>query len=111
VETGGTIGLVTTRELAQKLLDDLPEERLPDAVAALEALERDARLLDVLRQRHPEKSDAELLEDLAVIKQGEEAIEQVRERFADVPFEEIERESVKAVREVRQEMAAERRRG
>jgi hypothetical protein len=34
------IDCVTTRELAHKMLDDLPEERLEDAVRAISALEQ-----------------------------------------------------------------------
>lgn len=100
---------MTTRELAHKLLDDLPDEQLPNAVAALEGVERDARVLRALRERNPDKTEQELLDDLAVIMRGEEAIARVRERFADVPSEEIEREAVKAARDARREIAAERR--
>lgn len=42
------------------------------------------------------------------IKEGDDAIEQIGARFAGVDPEEIEREAVKAVREVRAEAAAER---
>jgi len=69
----------------------------------------DAALLERLRERRPEKSDRELLESSARIQLGREAIARVRKRFAGVPMEEIEREAVKAVREVRRERAAERR--
>lgn len=69
----------------------------------------DRDLLERLRERRPEKSDRELLESLARIQLGRDASARVRERFAGVPSEEIEREAVKAVREVRSEMAAERR--
>jgi len=47
--------------------------------------------------------------DLATInQQGDEALAEIRAAFADVPEEEIEREAVKATREARHEMAAER---
>jgi predicted phosphoribosyltransferase len=100
---------MTTREKAEQVLKGLPEEQVPVALEALEAVERDARVLKMLRERDPQKSERELMEDLAVIKEGDEAIERIGERFADVDPEEIEREAVKAVREVRQERAAERR--
>ncbi|MEX0972156.1 MAG: hypothetical protein WDZ46_02720 [Solirubrobacterales bacterium] len=73
------------------------------------AFEFDAGLLERLRKRRPEKSDRELLESAARIQLGREASDRARERFAGVPSEEIEREAVKAVREVRHERAAERR--
>lgn len=63
----------------------------------------------MLRERDPDKSERELMEDLAVVKEGDEAIERIGERFADVDPDEIEREAVKAVREVRHDLAAERR--
>jgi hypothetical protein len=71
----------------------------------------DAALLERLRKRRPEKSDRELLESAARIQLGREASDRARERFAGVPSEEIEREAVKAVREVRHERAAQRRAG
>ena len=71
--------------------------------------EFDAALLERLRKRRPEKSDRELLESAARIQLGREASDRARERFAGVPSEEIEREAVKAAREVRHERAAERR--
>lgn len=69
----------------------------------------DAALLARLRKRRPEKSDRELLESAARIQLGREASDRARERFAGVPSEEIEREAVKAVREVRHERATKRR--
>lgn len=63
----------------------------------------------MLRERHPERSESELMESLATIKEGDEAIKRVRERFEGVASEEIEREAVKAVREVRAKAAGERR--
>jgi hypothetical protein len=71
----------------------------------------DSGLLARLRKRRPEKSDRELLESVARIQLGREASARVKERFAGVPSEEVEREAAKAVREVRREMAAERRAG
>jgi hypothetical protein len=78
------------------------------ALDALEEVERYARTLKVLRERNPQKSEGELMESLATIKEGDEAIKRIRERFKGVSSEEIEREAVKAVREVRAEAAAER---
>lgn len=75
------------------------------------SVEIDTELLKRLRERDPQKSDRELLESVAHIQLGREATARVRERFADVPSEEIEREAVKAVREVRADRAAERRAG
>lgn len=100
---------MTAREKAEQLLRELPEEQVPAAVEALESVERDAHVLRVLRERHPQKSERELMESLKTIKRGREARERIGEAFADVDPEEIEREAVKAVREVRKEMAAERR--
>jgi len=99
---------MTVREKAEQVLRGLPEEQVPVALDALEAIERDGRVLKVLRERYPQKSEGELMESLAKIEQGDEAIERMRERFRGVPSEEIEREAVKAVREVRRER---RRRG
>jgi hypothetical protein len=50
---------MTTREKAEQVLKGLPEEQVP---VALEALERDARVLRMLRERHPQKSERELME-------------------------------------------------
>jgi sRNA-binding protein len=79
------------------------------AASATTRVEIDTNLLDRLRKRRPEQNDRELLESAARIQLGREAIARVRKRFAGVPMEEIEREAVKAVREVRRERAAERR--
>ena len=100
---------MTTREQAEQVLKKLPEEQLPDALEALMAVERDAHVLRVLRERHPGKSEQELMESLAAIKRGREARERIGQAFEGVDPEEIEREAVKAVREVRQEAAASRR--
>lgn len=100
---------VTTREKAEQLLREMPEEQVPVALEALAAVERYARTLKVLRERDPKKSERELMETLVRIKEGDDAIEQIGARFAGVDPEEIEREAVKAVREVRTEAAAEHR--
>jgi hypothetical protein len=73
------------------------------------SFEIDSELLERLRLRHPDKSDRELLESVARIQLGREASDRARERFAGVPSEEIEREAVKAAREVRRGRAAKRR--
>jgi hypothetical protein len=72
-------------------------------------VEIDRELLAQLRQDAPGKSDRELLEDLAVIQLGDKAIANIREAFAGVPDEEIAREAVKGVREVRRKRAGPRR--
>jgi hypothetical protein len=79
------------------------------AVSPTTTVEIDTELLDRLRQRRPAKSDRELLESVARIQLGHEASDRARERFRGVPSEEIGREALKAVREVRHERAAERR--
>jgi hypothetical protein len=71
-------------------------------------VEFDEELLARLRKRSPDKTDRELLEDLAIIRLGNEAIANIRKAFADVPEEEIEREAIKGVHEVRAERAAAR---
>jgi hypothetical protein len=65
-------------------------------------VEFDRELLERLRRRRPDKSDRELLESAARIQLGREASSRARERFSGVCSEEIERESVKAAREVRE---------
>ena len=72
-------------------------------------IEIDSDLLDRLRKRRPGQGDREMLESAVRIQLGREAIGRVRKRFAGVPMDEIEREAVNAVREVRREDAAERR--
>lgn len=96
---------MSTREKAERLLKDMPEEQVPAALDALQEVERYAHTLKVLRRRHPEKSESDLMELLATIKDGDEAIKLIRTRFEGIPSEEIEREAVKAVREVRAEAA------
>jgi hypothetical protein len=81
------------------------------AASPTTSVEIDSELLQRLRKRRPEKNDRELLESVARIQLGREASDRARERFAGVPSEEIEREAVKAAREVRRERAAERRTG
>jgi hypothetical protein len=100
---------MTIRERAEKLLSELPDEQVPAAVEALEGIERDARVLRVLRERDPRRSEQELMESLKRIREGDVAIGQIRERFAGVPSGEIEREAARAVREVRRERASPRR--
>jgi hypothetical protein len=81
------------------------------AASPTTSVEIDSELLERLRKRRPEKNDRELLESVARIQLGREASDRARERFAGVPSEEIEREAVKAAREVRRERTAERRTG
>jgi hypothetical protein len=81
------------------------------AAPSTTSVEIDSELLRRLRERRPEKSDREVLESVARIQLGREASARVKQRFAGVPSEEVEREAAKAVREVREEMAAERRAG
>jgi hypothetical protein len=71
-------------------------------------VEFDQQLLDRLRERRPEQSDRELLESMAHIQLGREASDRARDAFAGTSDEEIEREAVKAAREVRAERAATR---
>lgn len=75
---------------------------------ATTTVEIDRGLLQRLRKLRPKKSDRELLESLARIQLGREASDRAREAFAGTSSEEIEREAVKAVREVRRERAAAR---
>jgi hypothetical protein len=72
-------------------------------------IEVDTALLERLRERRPEQSDRELLESMARIQLGREASDLAREAFAGTSSEEIEREAVKAAREVRAERATTRR--
>jgi hypothetical protein len=97
---------MTTREKAEQLLKGMPDEQVPVALEALEAVERYAQTLKVLRAREPQKSERELMESLVRIKEGDDTIEQIGARFAGVDPEEIEREAVKAVHEVRAERAS-----
>jgi hypothetical protein len=79
------------------------------AASPTTSVEIDNELLERLRKRRPEKNDRELLESVARIQLGREASDRARERFAGVPSEEVEREAIKAAREVRRERAAKRR--
>jgi hypothetical protein len=76
---------------------------------ATTTIEIDSDLLAHLRERRPEQSDRELIEGIARIQLGLEASARARESFAGISSEEIEREAVKASREVRRERAAARR--
>jgi hypothetical protein len=89
---------ITTREKAEQLLKEMPDEQVP---VALEAVERYAQTLKVLRTQDPEKSERGLMTSLMRIKEGDDTIERIGARFAGVDPDEIEREAVKAVREVR----------
>ncbi|MHB1808886.1 MAG: hypothetical protein ACYCU0_06280 [Solirubrobacteraceae bacterium] len=75
---------------------------------ATTTVEIETALLVRLRERSPGLSDRALIESLASIALGREAIHQVRERFADRDPREIEAEAVKAARQARHELAAER---
>ena len=63
----------------------------------------DSDVLARLRERSPGRSDRELLEDLATVTLGFEAIQRVRQRTAEagVDQQEIEDEAVRVVRERR----------
>jgi hypothetical protein len=100
---------VTSREFAHELIDRLPEERIADAVRALQAIERDALLLAALRDRHPDKTEAELMQSLGGVKRGAEVTDEFRKHIADLSSEGIEPRAVEAVREVRRERDAKRR--
>lgn len=97
---------MTTRQRAERILEQMPEEQVPVALEALEAVERYAQTLAVLRERNPRKSERELMKSLVRIKEGDEAIERIGARFAGIDPGEIEREAVRAVREVRADRAA-----
>lgn len=75
---------------------------------ATTTVEIDSDLLARLRDRSPGKNDRELLEDLATVTLGFEAIQRVRQRTADagVDQQEIEDEAVRVVRERRRQRAA-----
>jgi hypothetical protein len=76
--------------------------------AATTKVEIENRLLERLRRRDPGKSDRELLEAVARIVLGREAIRRAQEDFA---LDEAEAVAVGArlAREARRELAAERR--
>jgi hypothetical protein len=73
-------------------------------------VEIDLELLERLRKRRPEQSDRELIEGVARIELGFEAIHRLQERnaVAGVDEDEIMAEAVRGVKETRREMAAER---
>lgn len=70
---------------------------------ATTTVEIDSGLLARLRERSPDKSDRELLEDLAAVTLGFETIHRVQRRTADTGVDqgEIEGEAVRVVRERR----------
>jgi hypothetical protein len=76
-------------------------------IATTVQVEFDGELLSRLRARHPGKTDRELLERLAVIELGMAALRASQARNSD-PEEVVLEEAVRAVREVRAEMRAER---
>jgi hypothetical protein len=76
---------------------------------ATTTVEIDTGLLERLRGRQPGKSDRELLERAVSLQLGRGASARARRRFRGVSAMEIEAEAVRAVREVRHEMAAERK--
>jgi hypothetical protein len=78
-------------------------------MAPTTTVEIDSNLLERLRRQRPAKNDRELIESVARVQLGRESSDRVAGSFQGVPAEEIEREAVKAVREVRRERAARRR--
>jgi hypothetical protein len=76
---------------------------------ATTTVEIDTGLLGRLRERQPGRSDRELVERAVSIQLGRGASTRTRRRFRGVSATEIEAEAVRAVREVRHEMAAERK--
>ncbi len=73
---------------------------------ATASVEFDQELLNQLREGAPGKTDRELLEQLAVNQLGDKALAEIREAFADIPDEEIEREAIRAIHQTRAESAA-----
>jgi hypothetical protein len=71
-------------------------------------VEIDLALLERLRKRRPEQSDRELVEGVARIELGFEAIHRLQERTAAAGTDqaEIDAEAVRAVKESRSEQAA-----
>ena len=80
---------------------------MPMGRATTTTVEIDTALLERLRERSPGKSDRALIESLATIALGREAIYVIRERFADHDSREVDAAAVKAVREARREIASE----
>jgi hypothetical protein len=76
--------------------------------ASTTTVEIDTALLERLRERAPGKSDRELLEDIATITLGFETIARAQERNAGADDDEVLTEAVRAVHEVRDEMAQRR---
>ncbi|MDQ2895739.1 MAG: hypothetical protein M3Y09_08835 [Actinomycetota bacterium] len=66
-------------------------------------VEIDSELLALLRERHPGKSDRELIEQLAIVDLGRALFDDNRRMDAD-PEEVVLAEAVRAVDEVRAEM-------
>jgi hypothetical protein len=75
---------------------------------ATTTVEIDSELLARLRERSPGKSDRELVEDLAALTLGFDAIHGVQRRTAEAGIrqEEIEGEAVRVVRAHRRRRAA-----
>jgi hypothetical protein len=73
-------------------------------MATTTRIEMDSELLERLRARHPGKSDRELVERLAVIELGMAALRESQSRNA-LPEDEVMAEAVRAVHEVRADMA------
>ena len=69
-------------------------------------VEIDSKLLALLRERYPGKSDRELLERLAIADLGKALFDDSRRMDAD-PEDVVLEEAVRAVHEVRAEMRAE----
>jgi hypothetical protein len=73
------------------------------AMATTVPVEIDSELLALLRQRHPGKTDRELIEQLAINDLGKALFDDSRRLDAD-PEEVVLEEAVRAVHEVRAEM-------
>lgn len=71
-------------------------------------VEIDTALLERMRERSPGKSDRELLEDIATITLGFETIGRVQQRNANDDDDDVLAEAVKAVHEIRREVAGRR---
>jgi hypothetical protein len=100
-DSGATLSEMTDRERAERILREIPGDQMPVALEALQAVERNAQTLRVLRERDPQRSERELTGSLMRIAVGDEAIEQIGSRFGGVDPDEIEREAVGAVRDTR----------
>jgi hypothetical protein len=73
------------------------------AMATTVPVEIDSELLNLLRERHPGKTDRELIEQLAIDDLGKALFDDSRRMDAD-PEEVLLEEAVRAVHEVRAEM-------